>query len=137
MASVSVEINGQSYSIACEDGQEERVSSLGRYINKRLQDIAGAGAARNDSQLMVLTSLVLTDELFELKEQLQAANGQIAEMEAKGQQAPAQEGVPAEELQRMRDELMQKAIQREAELAFSISEIAEDIQGLAKRLKSV
>ncbi len=41
---------------------------LAAYIDQRLQQIARSGAAYNDAHLMVLTSLVLADELFESRE---------------------------------------------------------------------
>lgn len=68
MAEVTITINGRNYGIACDDGQEQRVLELGEYINERLSTIASAGAATTESHLLVLTSLVLADEIHELLE---------------------------------------------------------------------
>lgn len=68
MAEVNVTINGRTFGIACDDGQEQRVLDLGKYVDERLRDISRAGAANNESHLMVLTSLVLADEVFDLLE---------------------------------------------------------------------
>ena len=68
MAEVNVTINGRTFGIACDDGQEQRVLDLGKYVDERLKDISRAGAANNESHLMVLTSLVLADEVFDLLE---------------------------------------------------------------------
>ncbi|MGE4313914.1 MAG: cell division protein ZapA [Pseudobdellovibrionaceae bacterium] len=70
MAQVTIDINGLRYGIACDDGQEGRVQALAKYINGRLKEIAGAGAASTEAHLLVLTALVLADELFEVREQL-------------------------------------------------------------------
>jgi cell division protein ZapA len=67
MAEVSVAIHGKTYGIACDDGQEKRVLELARYVDVRLREIAGAGAASNESHLLVLTALVLADEVFDMK----------------------------------------------------------------------
>jgi len=67
MAEVSVTIHGKVYGIACDDGQERRVQELGRYVDMRLREIAVSGAATNESHLLVLTALVLADEIFDAK----------------------------------------------------------------------
>ncbi|MGZ9097894.1 MAG: cell division protein ZapA [Micavibrio sp.] len=72
MAEVNVAIHGKMYGIACDDGQERRVQDLARYVDLRLKEIAGAGAASNEPHLLVLTALVLADEIFDTKASLQA-----------------------------------------------------------------
>lgn len=67
MAEVNISINGRVYEIACDNGQEGRVVDLATYIDHKLQQIARSGAAYNDAHLMVLTALVLADELFETR----------------------------------------------------------------------
>lgn len=67
MAEVTININGRSYDIACDNGQEGRVVDLAAYIDQRLQQISRSGAAYNDTHLMVLTLLVLADEIFDLR----------------------------------------------------------------------
>lgn len=74
MAEVSIVINGRSYDISCDDGQEERIQHLAMYIDQRLRQIAGKGRAWNESHIFVLTALVLADELFETKETLSLAS---------------------------------------------------------------
>lgn len=68
MGEVNLEINGRSYGIVCDDGQEDRVAEVGQYVNQRARDIAAAGAAANDTHLLALTSLLLADEIKELHE---------------------------------------------------------------------
>ncbi len=70
MAEVTIYINGRSYDISCDNGQEGRIVDLASYIDQRLQQISRSGAAYNDAHLMVLTSLVLADELFDTREQV-------------------------------------------------------------------
>ncbi len=73
MAEISLTINGRIYAIACDDGQERRVTALGRYVDERLKEIARVGAATNEAHLLVLTALVLADEIYDLREDLQGA----------------------------------------------------------------
>ena len=73
MAEVTVYMNGRSYDISCDNGQEGRVVDLAAYIDQKLQQISRSGAAYNETHLMVLTTLVLADELFDTREQLDGA----------------------------------------------------------------
>ncbi len=63
MAEITIHINGRPYEITCDDGQEGHVVDLAAYVDSRLQHIARAGGAYNDPHLLVLTSLILADEL--------------------------------------------------------------------------
>ena len=42
MASVNVTINGRSYQIACDDGQEAHLKRLGSYIDKRIAELVAS-----------------------------------------------------------------------------------------------
>lgn len=70
MAEVNLTIDGRNYGIACDDGQEPRLRQLGGYVEQRLREVSGGGATANKAQTMVLTSLVLADEIFDLNEKL-------------------------------------------------------------------
>lgn len=71
MAEVSLTINGKNYGIACDDGQEERVKALGRYVDERLRSIVNSGAGSSENQNFVLTAIVLADEIADLREMLE------------------------------------------------------------------
>ena len=73
MPEVNVSINNRDYSLDCDEGQEKRLVEIAKYVDARLSDIAQAGAATNESHLLVLTALVLADEVFDLKHELGAA----------------------------------------------------------------
>ena len=73
MAEVNISINGKQFGIACDDGQEQRVMDLANFVDGRLKEIAAAGAGANESHLLVLTSIVMADELFDARDA--AVNG--------------------------------------------------------------
>lgn len=68
MGEVVLKINNEQFEISCDDGQEDRVHHLGEFINMRLKEIRHAGAASSDKHLLVLTALILADEVFDLRE---------------------------------------------------------------------
>lgn len=82
MAEVNITINGRNFGISCEDGQEQRVQDLSSYVDGRLKDIARAGAATNESHLLVLTSLLLADEIYDLRNETAAANANLQNAQA-------------------------------------------------------
>lgn len=71
MASVSVTINGRRYEIACDEGQEAQLSRLGRYVDDRVRQLAAAVGQLGDTRLMVMTSLLLADELSDKNDELE------------------------------------------------------------------
>ena len=79
MPQVDVTINGRRYQIACDEGQEDHLSQLAVYVDKRVQELVGAIGQVGDARLMVMTSLLVADELAEaytrLDENADAANG--------------------------------------------------------------
>lgn len=91
MALISITINGRSYQITCDDGQESHLGELGAYIDKRVEELTHAVGQVGEPRLLVMASLLIADELFEAKRQLQeiAQNGAVA--------APAEQMSPGEE----------------------------------------
>jgi len=120
MAEVNISMNGRVYEISCDDGQEGRVVDLASYIDQRLQKIARSGAAYNDAHLMVLTALVLADELFETREQAgQPVKGRKAEEQAAA--APVSPVADAEE---------------EKALVKMLDKLTKRIDGIAARVQA-
>jgi len=74
MSQVSVEINGRSYQIACDDGQEAHLSRLGGYIDNRVQELIAAVGQVGDARLLVMVSLLLADELSDAYAELKVAS---------------------------------------------------------------
>lgn len=72
MASVSVTINGRRYEIACDEGQEAQISRLGRHVDDRVRQLAAAVGQLGDTRLLVMTSLMLADELSDKNDELEA-----------------------------------------------------------------
>lgn len=101
MAQINITINGRLYDIGCDHGQEARVLDLASYIDGKVQQIARSGGASNDVHLMVLTALVLADELFEAQE-IAARLGRAAPPAAPESPFPA-DGMSVEDEQALAD----------------------------------
>ncbi len=71
MAQLNVPIRGRNYPIVCDDGQEERVSRLAAYIDKRASEIAETVGQVAEGRLLVMTSLFIADELQEAYDEME------------------------------------------------------------------
>jgi cell division protein ZapA len=117
MAQIMLTINGRSYPIACDDGQEDRIRQLGQYIDRKVTEFAGKWGQIGDARLILMASLVITDELAETNEamrrQRQSGNG-----------APGQASVEHD-----------RDLATEAVLAAGIESLAARIEAVAARLE--
>ena len=66
MAQVDVAINGKSYKIACDDGQEDHLLKLASNVDQRVQQLAASVGQVGDARLLVMACLLISDELSEL-----------------------------------------------------------------------
>ena len=73
MPEISISINGRNYPISCEEGEEEHIIRLGRYIDKRVKDLARNVGQIGEAHLLVMTSLVIADELSEANDRVRVA----------------------------------------------------------------
>ena len=63
MSVVSIFIANKKYSMGCEDGQEERLIALGKYVDSKAKDILSKIGELSDSSLLATLCIVLADEL--------------------------------------------------------------------------
>jgi cell division protein ZapA len=63
MPELTVEINGREYQVACDDGQEEHLTKLARYVDTKMGELVGAVGQIGDARLLVMTGLLIADEL--------------------------------------------------------------------------
>jgi len=66
---VDVSINGRSYAVACDDGQQDRVRELAGMVDSRVKQLVGPGPVGGigETQILVLAGLMLADELSETR----------------------------------------------------------------------
>lgn len=65
MSQVALVINGRSYRVACDEGQEERVRELGHLVDETVIDLAGRVGQVGEMQLLVMAALLLADQAEE------------------------------------------------------------------------
>ena len=73
MPELSVNINGRNYTIACEVGQEEHTGRLADYIKARVEELVESNGQIGDARLLLMVSLLVSDELSDAYAELAAA----------------------------------------------------------------
>ena len=110
MAEVTILVNGRSYRMACDDGQEEHLEQLGSRLDQAIGELRQAFGEIGDQRLTVMAAILMTDRLHETEERLAAAERELA-----GQRGSSG---------------------REAQLARALDRAAARIAELAERLNA-
>ena len=65
MATVTVAINGQTYTLACRDGEEERLAELAERVDAKAHELSRRLGQVGETRLMVMVALMMADALEE------------------------------------------------------------------------
>ncbi len=84
MAQVTVQVNGKPYIVGCEDGQEGHVQSLASMFGDYVEQVAREVGQLGETRLFLMGSLLLADELADLRARLAQAEGELARRQADG-----------------------------------------------------
>lgn len=71
MARVSITVNGNTYDIACADGEEQHILDLAGVLDGRVVELVSAIGQAGEARLLAMSGLLMSDELVELKEEVQ------------------------------------------------------------------
>lgn len=93
MGQLNLQINGRSYEVACDDGQEEHLTELAEYVAKQAEGLAGSLGQIADSRLLLMTSLVIADELGESIARIDALEEELEML--RSAKRPLMSGQPA------------------------------------------
>ncbi len=78
MSQVNVTINGRQFRMACEDGEEARLSRLAEELDVSIATLRTRFGEIGDTRLTVMAALTLADQLSETKEKLQRLEPELA-----------------------------------------------------------
>jgi cell division protein ZapA len=73
MAQVTLRINGYAYTIGCRDGEEQHLAAMGREVDQRIESVKSSAGQSGEARMLVMASLLMADELHELRQKLQSA----------------------------------------------------------------
>jgi cell division protein ZapA len=73
MAQVTVRINGYAYTVGCQDGEEAHLEAMAAEVERRIDSIKTAAGPSGEARMLVMASLLMADDLYEMGRSLGAA----------------------------------------------------------------
>ena len=70
MANVNVKFNNKDYLLSCDDGQEESLKKLTKFLDKKYSELKEKLGNIGDNKLLLITTIQLIDEYFDLKQKV-------------------------------------------------------------------
>ena len=83
MANVNIKFNNKDYLLSCDDGQEESLKSLTKYLDKKYSEIKDKLGNIGENKLLLITTIQLIDEYFDLKQRVSKQKTKIDELAKK------------------------------------------------------
>jgi cell division protein ZapA len=82
MAQLTIEINGRSYVVGCEDGQEQRLLDLAATVDTQVRQVAADVGALGETRLMLMGALVMADDIVELRREVENLRAELTGAQA-------------------------------------------------------
>ena len=70
MANVNVRFNNKDYLLSCDDGQEEVLKKLTKFLDKKYTDLKADLGNLGENKLLLITAIQVIDEYFDLKKRV-------------------------------------------------------------------
>ena len=67
MANVNIRFNNKDYLLSCDDGQEEDLKKLTKFLDKKYSDLKVKLGNLGENKLLLITAIQVIDEYFDLK----------------------------------------------------------------------
>ena len=75
MPELHLTVNGRSYPVSCEPGEEARIKELAHYVDRKTQEFVAKLGQIGEARLLVLAALVIADELADAQAALHRQHG--------------------------------------------------------------
>ena len=70
MANVNIKFNNKDYLLSCDDGQEESLKKLTKFLDKKYSELRDKLGNIGENKLLLITTIQLIDEYFNLKQKV-------------------------------------------------------------------
>ncbi|MEL7029155.1 MAG: cell division protein ZapA [Pseudomonadota bacterium] len=77
MANVVISVNGRTYTVSCDEGQEDRLRQLAGYLDVQVTRLSEQVGQVGDARLFLMAGLMVADELSETLERLKSLEDEV------------------------------------------------------------
>lgn len=132
MAQVNVEINGKTFKMACNDGEEDRVAGLAERVDRVIHQLRNDFGEIGDQRLTVMASIMMADELTELERQYAHIQAELRAAQQKSKEAATQSEI---ERERRQADLAETSLAHQNQLSEARRAHAEEIQQISQDIE--
>ena len=83
MANVNIKINNKDYLLSCDDGQEESLKKLTKFLDKKYSELKDKLGNIGENKLLLITTIKLIDDYFDLKQKVTTQKNKLDEISNK------------------------------------------------------
>ena len=83
MANVNIKFNNKDYLLSCDDGQEESLKKLTKFLDKKYSELKDKLGNIGENKLLLITTIQLIDEYFDLKQKVSLQKAKLDEISSK------------------------------------------------------
>ena len=83
MANVNIKFNNKDYLLSCDDGQEESLKKLTKFLDKKYTELKDKLGNIGENKLLLITTIQLIDEYFDLKQKITQQKAKLDEISNK------------------------------------------------------
>tara|TARA_Y100001958_G_C21207719_1_gene533673 strand:- start:1253 stop:1699 length:447 start_codon:yes stop_codon:yes gene_type:complete len=83
MANVNIKFNNKDYLLSCDDGQEESLKKLTKFLDKKYSELKDKLGNIGENKLLLITTIQLIDEYFDLKQKVSSQKKKLDEISNK------------------------------------------------------
>ncbi|MCH8862275.1 MAG: cell division protein ZapA [Proteobacteria bacterium] len=123
MGQIVITVNEQNYTLACRDGEEDRLMELSKYVNSKAETLTKSMGQVGETRVLLMASLLLADEALDTMGKLDKARAKAKK--AAEARIESKTGGDAE-----------ASAMAEIKVATLLSEAADAIEGIAAELEN-
>ena len=83
MANVNIKFNNKDYLLSCDDGQEESLKKLTKFLDKKYSELKEKLGNIGENKLLLITTIQLIDDYFDLKQRVTDQKKKIDNLSSK------------------------------------------------------
>ena len=70
MANINIKFNNKDYLLSCDDGQEEDLINLTKFLDKKYSNLREKLGNIGENKLLLITAIQVIDDYFDLKKRV-------------------------------------------------------------------
>ena len=82
MAEVAINVNGQTYKVTCDEGQEKHLLGLAQFLDERVGKLVESFGQVGEARLLLMAGLLTADEFSEAQHEIETLRAELEQISA-------------------------------------------------------